>query len=50
MNLARPADRRNLRSIGWALAVFAIATTMVVAQARWAVARLPRPEPLAELS
>lgn len=50
MNLARPADRRNLRSIGWALAVFACATTMVVAQARWAVARRPRPEPLAELS
>jgi hypothetical protein len=50
VNLARPADRRNLASIGIALVAFAVCGTLAVGQARWAVKHLPRPEPLAELS
>jgi tetratricopeptide (TPR) repeat protein len=50
VNFGRPGDLRNLRSIGAALLVFAVAATLVVVQARWAATRLPRPEPLAELS
>jgi hypothetical protein len=50
VNLGRPADRRNLRSIALALAVFAAAATLAVVQAKIAAARLKRPEPLAELS
>jgi hypothetical protein len=46
----RPADRANLRAIATALLVFAAGATLVVAQARYAAHRLPRPEPLAELS
>jgi tetratricopeptide (TPR) repeat protein len=50
VNLGRPSDLRNLRSIAVALLVFAASGTLVVVQARWAAARLPRAEPLAELS
>ena len=46
----RPADARNYRSIALALCVFAGAATLAITQARIAVAKLPRPEPLAELS
>jgi tetratricopeptide (TPR) repeat protein len=50
VNFARPSDRRDLRAIGVALAVFAVSGALAVGQARWAVANLPRVEPLAELS
>jgi len=50
VNLGRPSDVRNLRSIAIALLVFAASGTLVVVQARWAAARLPRAEPLGELS
>lgn len=46
----RPADARNYRAITLAVVVFAIAGALAVAQAQIAVAKLPRPEPLAELS
>ena len=45
-----PADARRLRTIVLALATFACAGTLAIAQAQLAVAKLPRPEPLAELS
>ena len=50
MNLGRPEDARNLRAIAVALAVFAGCATLAVVQSRFAEAKLPRPEPLSELS
>lgn len=50
MTLTRASDRRNLLSIAVALLVFAVSGTLVVVQAHWAATRLPRAEPLAELS
>ena len=46
----RPADARNLRSIALALGVFVVCAGLAITQAHLAVAKLPRPEPLAELS
>ena len=46
----RPADARNARSIALGLCAFAVCATLAVLLARVAVAKLPRPQPLAELS
>jgi len=46
----RPSDARSTRVLLAALAVFVCAGTLAVAGARLAEAKLPRPEPLAELS
>jgi len=46
----RPSDARSTRVLFAALAVFAACGALAVAGARLAEAKLPRPEPLAELS
>ena len=48
--MSRPSDARSARVLAAALAVFAVCGTLAVAGARLAEAKLPRPEPLAELS
>jgi hypothetical protein len=48
--VSRPSDARSTRAIVAALVVFAVSGTCAVLGARWAEAKLPRPEPLAELS
>ena len=50
MSTRRPSDVRSARATALALAVFILAGTCAVLGARWAEAKLPRPEPLAELS
>ena len=50
MSPRRPSDARSTRAIAAALAVFVAAGSLAVLSARWAEAKLPRPEPLAELS
>ena len=48
--MRRPSDARSARVLAAALAVFAACGALAVLGARLAEAKLPRPEPLAELS